>query len=346
MLPTITNRARLLGTGLAVLGIGMSGVAIAAPAASALPCRTCAAPPPPPPPPSPRPTLSLGLARQTPDRDSVHVVGYADQTNLATSPVTVEVSIDGGATSTFQANVSRPDVGATHPGWGPDHGFDVTVPASKSPKTVCVTAVGRGGYVNQTLCESIDDVVSFAATGVQYDTADTQITSSSLDELDTETEINNSTVLQSTTISGQKTLTDTSGWTDTYGVQVTVTGGVGIPLITNGSIAVQGSASWSQNGSTAEADQFTWIQPISVPPDSEVKATVAVTRSTLVVPYTMPGNAVYQSGATAPYNVSGTYTGVNSHDLQVTVTQYDLDGSPAVAPAHQPAAQLSSNRLS
>ncbi len=67
---------------------------------------------------------------------------------------------------------------------------------------------------------------------------------------------------------------------------------------------------------------------------------VAVYRTTLTVPYTMTGNAVYASGATAPYSVSGTYTGVNSHDLQATVTQYNLDGSPAVAPVRQSAARL------
>lgn len=339
---------RLLGVGLVTLGIGLTGAATSTPAASALPCQTCVGPPPPPPPPPPvpRPWLNIDLARQTPDRQSVSVVGWTDQTNIPSTPITVEISVDGGAPSAFTANVSRPDVAAAHPTWGPNHGFNVTLPAGAATHQVCVTAIGRNGGGNTTACTSPDDVVGFAATGIQYNTSNMQILSNALDELDTEKMTNNTTVTQGETISGQKTLTDTSSWTDTYGIQVTVSGQIGIPIISNFTVSVQGSASFAQNGSTSEADTFIWLVPIVAPPDSIVEADVAVYRTTLVVPYTMSGNAVYASGFTTPYSIGGTYTGVDSHDLQSTVTQSSLDGTPASAPARQPAAKLAESRTS
>ena len=74
-----------------------------------------------------------------------------------------------------------------------------------------------------------------------------------------------------------------------------------------------------------------------VPAYSHVIGTVAVTRSTLAVPYTLTGTFLYSSGIRAPGSVGGTYRGVNSHDLKVTIIQQDLDGTPAARPVSQPA---------
>ena len=124
---------------------------------------------------------------------------------------------------------------------------------------------------------------------------------------------------QSTTISGEKTVTETHGWKDTYGVKVTMSGSVGIPLISDFKVSVEGSASWEQNGSTSTTRKFAWSQPVIVPAKSKVVATVAVTETTLSVPYTLSGSFVYGSGARVSGVVGGTFSGVNSHDLQVTL---------------------------
>ncbi len=145
---------------------------------------------------------------------------------------------------------------------------------------------------------------------------------------------------QSTTISGEKTVTETHGWKDTYGVKVTMSGSVGIPLISDFKVSVEGSASWEQNGSTSTTRKFAWSQPVIVPAKSKVVATVAVTETTLSVPYTLSGSFVYGSGARVSGAVGGTFSGVNSHDLQVTLTQFNLDGTPAAAPVPQPQASL------
>lgn len=324
-----------------------TSLGLSTPAASALPCRTCdggGGPPDPPDPPTVSPVLSVDLVRQTPDRGSVHVAGWTAQSTAPTTPLTVLISVDGGRSTSVTANVSRPDVAAAFPNYGPNHGYDVTVLASATAHTVCITAVHVGNGADTTACRSIDSVVAFNANSITYDTAHAQITSSSLDELDTVTNTNNTTVQQSTTIGGQRQLTDTEGWSDTYGVQVTVSTSLkaGFPIFASGSISVsvQGSASFVHNGSTTSQVTFSWQQPVLVPAKSKVVADVAVYRTTLVVPYVLSGNTVYASGAQAPYSISGTYSGINSHDLQVTLAQYNLDGTPAAKATAQPAATL------
>ena len=68
--------------------------------------------------------------------------------------------------------------------------------------------------------------------------------------------------------------------------------------------------------------------------------TVAVTKTTLAVPYTLSGDYVYSSGARVAGTNGGTFTGVNSHDLEVTLRQFNLDGTPAARPVQQPKASL------
>lgn len=57
--------------------------------------------------------------------------------------VVVGVFLDGAGQGFFNANASRPDVGAAFPGYGNDHGFEVTIPATVGPHTVCVSALNQ-----------------------------------------------------------------------------------------------------------------------------------------------------------------------------------------------------------
>jgi hypothetical protein len=303
-------------------------------------CEPTDSPPPPPPPPPVTPVLNVDLARQTPDRNSIHVTGWTAQSNSPTTSLTVAVSVDGRNATTVTASVPRGDVAAAHPTYGPNHGYDVTVPASPIAHQVCLTAVHVGNGTDATSCRSVDAVVGFNASGITYDTAHAQITASSLDDLRSVSETNDTTAQQKATIGGQQQLTDTQGWSDTYGVQVTVSGSISIPLVTSLNVSVQGSASFTQNGSTSSQTTFTWQQDVIVPARSKVVADVAVSRSTLLVPFTLSGNAVYASGVQAPYSINGTYSGINSHDLQVTLTQYNLDGTRAPNPVPQAAPTL------
>lgn len=292
---------------------------------------------PPPPQSSISPTLAVDVVRQTTDRNAIHVAGWAADGDAPTTPLSVRISVDGSLVQTATANVSRPDVAAAHPSYGAAHGYDVTVPASPSAKTVCVTAVNVGSGSDTTSCQQVDEIIQFDANSISYDAAHATIVATGLDELQRVITSNGTSVQQSTTISGQRVETDTQSWSDTIGVKVTVSGGVSIPIIADGKVTVEGSFSFTQNGSTSVARTFAWSQPVLVPSGSRVTATVAVTRSTLVVPYTLSGSYVYRSGTRAPGTAGGTYSGVNSHDLEVTLTQENLDGTPAARPVTQPA---------
>jgi hypothetical protein len=293
------------------------------------------------------PAVSLTLARQTTDLTGIPVTGSATDADQASAALTVKISVDGALVQTVTANQPDPQVatpyaaGVTPPG----HSFDVIVPASQGAQNLCVTAVSVGGGSDTTRCTPVDSVREFDGYSISYDLAHLQITDTSLDELDKVSNTNNTAVQQSTTISGTKTVSDVQGWSNTYGLTVSVSAKVGIPLIGDTTVTVGGSASWVKNGSTTTTNTFTWSQPVLVPAHSRVDATVAVTKSTLTVPYTLSGYYVYNSGAAVAGTNSGTYTGVNSHDLQVTLTQLNLDGTLAAKPVAQPKATLLKQKL-
>jgi hypothetical protein len=204
-----------------------------------------------------------------------------------------------------------------------------------------VTAVNVGSTgTNRTACKTIDRVVEFAGNSISYDTANAQIVSASAETLDRVTNTNSTNVQQSTTVSGEKSVAESYGWKHTQGVKVTASAKVGIPLIGSTQITVEGSLNFEQNGTTTTSRKFAWQQPVIVPAKSKVVATVAVTKTTLNVPYTMHGAFVYSSGLRVPGTSGGLFTGVNGHDLDVTLTQYNLDGTPAARPVDQPPAQL------
>jgi hypothetical protein len=80
---------------------------------------------------------------------SVEVKGWALDPDTA-STISIRVSLDGKAT-TFPANASRPDVGSAFEGYGPLHGFDLSLPATPGTHRVCVTAVDQGVGSNKGL---------------------------------------------------------------------------------------------------------------------------------------------------------------------------------------------------
>ena len=90
----------------------------------------------------------------------LHVKGWAFDRDAATSPLSVALRIDAGATTTLTANTSRPDVGKAYPGTGTTHGFDTTQTVAEGKHTVCVVVHNVGyGSDRSVPCRSI--VVDF-----------------------------------------------------------------------------------------------------------------------------------------------------------------------------------------
>jgi hypothetical protein len=299
----------------------------------------------PPPPPSNSPVVTLETPRQTTDLAAVRVAGRATDADQPATALTVRISIDGVLKRTLTANLPDPPVAT--PGFAkipppvlPGHGFNVTIPAAAGANQVCVTAVNVGSGSDRTVCKQIDKVLEFAGNSISYDMANAQITSATAETLDKVTNTNLTNVQQSTTISGDKTVTESYGWKHTEGIKASLKTKVGIPLIGESEITIEGSLSFEQSGSTTTARKFAWSQPVIVPAKSKVVATVAITKTALTVPYTLSGNFVYASGTLVPGTTSGVFTGVNGHDLNVTLAQFNLDGTPAARPVEQPPASL------
>ena len=338
--------------GALVTGVGMTLV-MAQPASAVPDCNKPKPPPicdPEPPPPSPAPppvhapVLTIDGVQQTTSRSGVHVWGWTADADGPTTSLTVSFTIDGVAAGSATASQPRPDVAAQFPSFGPAHGFDVLLPASSAGHTVCVTAGSVGGGANTTSCQAMDDIVEFDAYAISYDVDHAILTGTSLEQLDKVTNRNDTAVQQSTVISGSKMVADAEGWSDTIGVKVTASTSlkVGIPLLAEGkvTVTVEGSYSYTQNGSTTRTQTFSWQQPVLVPARSIVDATVTVTHATISVGYTMTGDYVYRSGAHAGGAVGGIFTGGNSEQLTVSLKQFNLDGTPAAAPVQQPPASL------
>ncbi|AEB42716.1 ETX/MTX2 family pore-forming toxin [Micromonospora maris] len=346
-------RVRKSAAVLSTVVTGWVMVLVAAQPASAAPNCNVPIPPPacgyeppedPPPPSGFVPVLAFDGARQTVSRDGVHVWGWTADNDAPTTALNVNISIDGTQVRSMVANQHRPDVAAAYPNYGAAHGFEVVLPASAAGHNVCVTAISVGGGANKSVCRQMDDIVEFMAYGINYDIARAQLVGTSLQQLDKVTNRNDTTLQQSTEISGSKTVTETEGWSDTAGVKVSVSTSIkaGFPIFADGKVTVsaEGSFSYTQNGSTSRSRTVSWRQPVLVPARSIVEATVTVTHANIRVPYSLSGEFIYRSGARAAGTVGGMFAGGNSENVQVNLKQYNLDGSPAVAPAKQPQATM------
>lgn len=67
-----------------------------------------------------------------------------------TTPILAHIYTDSVLTE-FVADGSRPDVGFLYPGYGPNHGLNVTFAASPGQHTVCVYAIEMGGTGSNSL---------------------------------------------------------------------------------------------------------------------------------------------------------------------------------------------------
>ncbi len=90
---------------------------------------------------------------------TVRAVGWTLDPDTS-APIDVHLYVDGVKATAVTANVARPDIAATFPGYGANHGFDITVPVGDGQHTVDVYAinVGNGGAVNPLLGRRIVNV--------------------------------------------------------------------------------------------------------------------------------------------------------------------------------------------
>jgi len=72
------------------------------------------------------------------------------------APITVHIYIDGSGTA-LVANASRPDIAASFPGFGPDHGYHATITAPAGTHSVCAYGIDTTDPTMHTTlgCEQI-----------------------------------------------------------------------------------------------------------------------------------------------------------------------------------------------
>jgi hypothetical protein len=93
----------------------------------------------------------------TSGRFGIRVRGWALDYDTG-GPIDVHVYVDGQYATSARADQSRPDIAAAFPGFGIDHGYDVTIPASPGSHSVCVYGInaGPGGNGNPALgCRTV-----------------------------------------------------------------------------------------------------------------------------------------------------------------------------------------------
>lgn len=72
------------------------------------------------------------------------------------SPIIVQMYVDGVANAMVWANQPRPDVGAAFPAAGDNHGYSITMSASPGPHRVCLYAVNTGpGFSSGLGCTTV-----------------------------------------------------------------------------------------------------------------------------------------------------------------------------------------------
>jgi uncharacterized protein YkwD len=91
-----------------------------------------------------------------PTGTSLRVTGWVIDPDTAAA-TKVAVYVDGIGVSWFNAAGNRPDIASAFPGYGPNHGFDVTFASTAGPHSVCVYGINVGaGSANPLLgCRSI-----------------------------------------------------------------------------------------------------------------------------------------------------------------------------------------------
>lgn len=170
----------------------------------------------------------------------------------------------------------------------------------------------------------LNQAVSVAINSITYDVTSAVIQQTDQISLYSDDIVNDTSVTQSSTVSGSQSVTDTSGWSDTITVTLQAKANikVSIPFIANGQIEVTATASnaYTWNGTESYQTSWSWSQPVSVPANSSVQVSIVVSQLTIQVPYTTNATFTFKDGSTVTCETFGTYTGVTSHNLQVTLS--------------------------
>ncbi len=82
------------------------------------------------------------------------------------APISVRMTVDGGASTTAAAGNAYPGLGRSYPGFGDNHGFAVSATTTAGSHVVCVTAVNGGPGGDRSIgCATVKVTTSSVPTG-------------------------------------------------------------------------------------------------------------------------------------------------------------------------------------
>lgn len=174
--------------------------------------------------------------------------------------------------------------------------------------------------------DRVDKVIGISRIDFDLDHATT--TSTEVNELYRQTVRNYTDEPQDSMIKGEQSVQEMSGWSNAIGVTIGAETSfkTGIPVLAEGKITVSASVTdtYQCEHSTTRTSVWGFETTVCVPPHRAILALVAVSLSTISVPYTMTAIVRLASGVVVPNaQIKGLFTGKNCHDLIVTYVDQD-----------------------
>lgn len=141
-----------------------------------------------------------------------------------------------------------------------------------------------------------------------------------------ETVNNNSAETETRTLSGSVAVTESSSWTNsppaTLGPDVEYRAGV--PAIAGDDFVMSDEPVWYvANCATTRLTDWGFDTPYNVAPHTAMRAAIALTYSTVSVPYVLIGQLRFESGARVVAAIKGNYLGTNAHSMTASFTPHD-----------------------
>ncbi|MES2262841.1 MAG: hypothetical protein V4724_30330 [Pseudomonadota bacterium] len=121
-------------------------------------------------------------------------------------------------------------------------------------------------------------------------------------------------------------VTESSSWTNspaaTLGADVEYRHGV--PAISGDDFIMSDDAvDYVANGASTRLTDWAFDTPYHIAPHTAMRAAIALTYSTVSVPYVLVGQLRFESGARVVGAIRGSYLGTNAHSLTASFTPHD-----------------------
>ncbi|SFU94790.1 hypothetical protein [Pseudoduganella namucuonensis] len=167
---------------------------------------------------------------------------------------------------------------------------------------------------------------------IEYDFGNACVLRTSPASQYSETVVNPGAATAARTLAGSVAVTETSSWTNTPAAALgpDVEYRHGVPAVSGDSFVMSDEpVEYVANCAITRLTDWAFDTPYNVPPRASVRATIALTYSTVSVPYVLVGQLRFESGARVVGAIRGNYLGTNAHSLTAGFVPHDPAPNPA-----------------